>query len=104
MNPEELYQRIKSTLVALYGERLKGVVLYGSMARGNATADSDVDFMVLLKGPVRYGVELDRLLEALYPIEKESGMALSPVPVDAEDFRAGRFALFRHAAREGIAL
>jgi len=29
-----------------YGERLKGVVLYGSLARGNADAESDVRDLV----------------------------------------------------------
>lgn len=33
---------------ALYGERLEGVVLVGSRARGTATAASDWDFLVFL--------------------------------------------------------
>ena len=54
-NPRQktmLLARIKSCLQAVYGDRLRGVVLYGSEARGEATPDSDVDILVLLTGPV----------------------------------------------------
>jgi predicted nucleotidyltransferase len=42
----------------LFGERLLGVVAYGSWARGEAGADSDVDLLVVLDG----GVSLTRAL------------------------------------------
>ena len=35
----------------LYGKRLEAVILYGSCARGDFEADSDIDVMVLLKIP-----------------------------------------------------
>ena len=38
----------KKGLQKLYGPRLKGLVLYGSYARGEATADSDIDVAVIL--------------------------------------------------------
>lgn len=44
----DLLCRIKTKLQATYGSRLKGVMLYGSEARGEATEDSDIDLLVLL--------------------------------------------------------
>lgn len=38
----------KKGLQKLYGPRLKGLVLYGSYARGEATPDSDIDVAVIL--------------------------------------------------------
>jgi len=55
LDTSTLLARIKSRLHAVYGDRLRGVVLYGSEARGEATPDSDVDILVLLTGPVALG-------------------------------------------------
>jgi predicted nucleotidyltransferase len=50
-------------LEALYGDRLVRVVLYGSQARGEARSDSDVDVIVVLKGPVNVPAEIKRLVQ-----------------------------------------
>lgn len=46
--------RILSELAGLlrqvYGEKLRAVILYGSVARGTQTEDSDIDIMVLVDG------------------------------------------------------
>jgi len=50
-----------------FGERLRAVLLFGSVARGQARGDSDVDLMVVADGmPTRYG---DRVREALDMLE-----------------------------------
>jgi predicted nucleotidyltransferase len=41
---------LKKGLQKLYGPRLKGLVLYGSYARGEASLDSDIDVAVVLDG------------------------------------------------------
>jgi uncharacterized protein len=43
-----LLARIKSGLVELYGNRLRGVYLDGSYARGEQHLDSDVDVLIVL--------------------------------------------------------
>ena len=55
---KEKIQAIRDTLNELYGARLKGVVLFGSRARGDVDDDSDLDLLVLLEGPVDFGTEL----------------------------------------------
>lgn len=49
---DPILQKCRALLQGLYGVRLHGVVLYGSCARGTAETDSDIDLMVLSKGPV----------------------------------------------------
>ncbi|MBV9993231.1 MAG: nucleotidyltransferase domain-containing protein [Alphaproteobacteria bacterium] len=49
---DPILARIKSELEALYGARLKRVLLYGSRARGDHHEDSDYDILVVLEGPL----------------------------------------------------
>ncbi len=46
MDRGELLARIKSALCEAFGDRLKGVILFGSEARGDARPDSDIDVLV----------------------------------------------------------
>lgn len=41
---------MEELLKSVYGNRLKAVILYGSVARGTQTEDSDIDIMVLVDG------------------------------------------------------
>ena len=104
LDKSTLLARIKSRLQAVYGDRLRGVVLYGSEARGEATPDSDVDILVLLTGPVALGRELRTIIEALYPLQLEMDRVLEAFPVDEADYLHGEHAWYRHAQKEGIQL
>ncbi len=49
--PELLEKAIRSYLDILkkcFGDKLSGVLIFGSVAKGKATKDSDIDFLVLL--------------------------------------------------------
>jgi predicted nucleotidyltransferase len=42
--------RFRAALDGRFGKRLRELVLYGSYARGEATEDSDVDVLVVVRG------------------------------------------------------
>ena len=46
----KILQEMAELLQGVYGDLLKAVILYGSVARGTQTEDSDVDIMVLIDG------------------------------------------------------
>ena len=101
---DALLARIKALLQDGFGQRLKGVVLYGSEARGQATPDSDIDLLVLLAGPVDESPDSWRCIHALYPLVLELERPIHAEPVDIQDYEAGEFSLYRNAKREGIAV
>lgn len=104
MNAGRLRQRIGEALQRAYGERLRGAILYGSEARGEATEESDVDVLVLLRGPVELGRDIRASIDALYPLVLELERPIHAQPVDVEAYEAGAFSLFRRAKTEGIRL
>ena len=45
---KEILDQLSISLKSIYGAKLKSVILYGSVARGTATTESDIDIMVLV--------------------------------------------------------
>ncbi len=102
MQRDELLARIKSALEDAFGERLQGVILYGSEARGEAEPDSDIDLLVLLCPMVSFGKDLKTCIHALYPLVLELERPIDSMPVDAAVYESQEFSLYRNAKREGI--
>jgi len=98
----EVVKKCKTALESHYGYQLKGLVLYGSVARHQADSMSDIDLLVLLNKPVDYFSELRRIIGVLYPIQLESEQLISAKPVSLHEFERGSIQLYRNAKREGI--
>ncbi|MDD5307075.1 MAG: nucleotidyltransferase domain-containing protein [Deltaproteobacteria bacterium] len=106
MVEREMLRDVRKRIEALYGERLIGVILYGSEARGEAGADSDIDFLVLLKGPVDRWQETKRINRALYPVELSLApyRAINALPLDSTEYEAEKAPLYSAAKHEGLRL
>jgi len=101
---EQAIQECKRILQAHYGARLKGVVLYGSVARGDADAESDIDLLVLLDPPFAFFEELRRIVSLVFSLQQESPRFISALPILAGEYDAGKVDLYRIAKREGVAI
>jgi uncharacterized protein len=100
----ELLIELKERLAAIYGDRLDAVVLFGSEARGDARAESDIDLLVVLCGPIDdYGVELERSLAAVYPVALRVGRRVSVKLLDRREYDQGDSPLVREIRRTGVA-
>ena len=98
----EIVQRCKTALESHYGSEFKGLILYGSVARDQASPSSDIDLLVLLSRSFDYFDELRQIIELLYPIQLESDRLISAKPAALEEFEHGRIQLYRNAKREGV--
>jgi predicted nucleotidyltransferase len=97
-------KRCRTALESHYGSQFEGLVLYGSVARGQAGPASDIDLLVLLSQPFDYLRELRRIVELLYPIQLDSDQLISAKPAPLDEFEGGSLQLYRNAKREGILL
>jgi predicted nucleotidyltransferase len=54
-------------------------ILYGSEARGDARADSDIDLLILLDGEKLNLAQEEVVTLPLYELELKTGIAISPI-------------------------
>jgi predicted nucleotidyltransferase len=76
MGAGELLKQVKQAVLEL--EPGAEIILYGSRSRGDATAESDWDFLVLVDDVVD-DQRTDKIRHRLYEIEWETGEVLSVI-------------------------
>jgi UTP:GlnB (protein PII) uridylyltransferase len=100
-----LSQEVKQALTALYGDRLDRVILYGSYARGDFHAESDVDYLVVLKdNNFRQSQETDRFWDLTWDTWLRYGVWLSIRAVFVEKYQQSDLFFYRNVRHEGIFL
>ena len=100
----QILAEIREQLLLVYGDRLEDVILYGSAAVGQMTEDSDIDIIILLKGPVQFLHDLETALRALLPLSQKYDHPISPKPINARQYKTMDVPLFSRARREGLRL
>ena len=97
---EEMLQRV-------YGNKLKAVILYGSVARGTATEESDIDIMVLIDGTAQ---ELrafeDQLSDVSTDISIKYFKVFSIIDISYQEYMQWMNTLpfYKNVSQEGVVL
>ncbi len=89
----------------VYGDIIDKIVLYGSYARGDETAESDMDIALILKDGETNDMH-DALTEIVVDYELECGIVLSVVTIEDTNYREWRRVLpyYKNLDKEGILL
>ena len=102
--------KIAATLVSIMisweEKTITDIILFGSVARGEATAESDIDLLVLIEDTEGWRIR-QRLYDLIYPIIPALGIDVSLIVIDKKSFiqmieKGDPFAL--SITKEGIQL
>ena len=94
--------RIRQFLEAKYGSGIKAVILYGSYARGTATEDSDVDFLVVVDDGLRPDEVRHSLSDLLLDILLEEGELVSVVVIPESFHKSYNSPFLLNIRQEGV--
>ncbi|HIR93385.1 MAG TPA: nucleotidyltransferase domain-containing protein [Candidatus Egerieimonas intestinavium] len=101
----KILQEIAELLRQVYGNRLKSVILYGSVARGTSAEDSDVDIMILVDGTDK---ELREYAEKLSDVSTDVSlkylMVFSIIDVKYQEYLDWRTVspFYKNVDKEGV--
>lgn len=94
--------RFVGELKGVYGRRLDAVVLYGSRARGDTAAESDIDTLVVVDPGGDFWAEFGRISTIANRLSLEHDVVISAIPVDLQEFRQAGTPLLLNVRREGV--
>ena len=99
-----LFDQFVDKIKSIYGDNLNSVILYGSVARGTAGDDSDVDIALLV---VSDNQEMyDEYLDVVIEFELKYDIVISTVLIEISQFNkwSDTLPFYRNIVREGIEL
>lgn len=106
INPDvlQVLEEVKSILKKIYGDSLVDVILYGSYARGEERATSDIDIAVLLRGKIRPYEELTIIIDATYEVELDNDLVFNFHPISEKAYSSSTFSFYESIKNEGISI
>jgi len=92
----------RARLEEIYGDRLMRLVLFGSRARGDAEPDSDIDVMIVLRGPLDDWAETQRTSKVTSEVSMKFETVISRIfaTPDEADENPGSF--YCNVRSEGV--
>lgn len=102
---QSILQAVARAYREVYGQDVVNIILYGSYARGDNQADSDVDIVAIVHGD-RQDLQnrLRQVWDVSSDLELEYGVIVSPTVIPYEEFERYKADLpyYRNIASEGV--
>lgn len=105
LDDKEMFDDIVRAILYVIGDDAVRIILYGSVARGDNTSESDVDIAMVIRG------ELDRITDkkltrAVTELDLKYDTVLSVIDVEEKHFRRykNKLPFYMNIEREGITL
>ena len=104
MKNRDIIEAFKNNLKQLYGDNLHSVILYGSLARGDETEESDIDLIVVLKEIRNFWDEVRRIDELELSLEEKNsfGILISAIPLSLKSMEETVTPLLLNIRKEGV--
>jgi len=99
-----ILEEVKKSLVKIYGNKLKEIILHGSYARGDFTEGSDIDIIILLEDMKEPIAEHENYFDSIWELDLKYDTLISVIPIKEEDYRTRRLPVILNAKREGISI
>lgn len=92
-------------LLGIYGNLIDSIILYGSVARGTQTDESDVDIAVIMRHGATAEMH-DRMLDMVVDLELACDKVLSVIRIDRDRFKEWETTLpfYQSIRKEGVVL
>jgi predicted nucleotidyltransferase len=102
---QDVLQELVVGILAVMQEQLVSIVLYGSVARGTNTEDSDVDVALLMKGELDCDTE-DKLSDFIVDMNLKYDKVFSVIDIDIDKFSKWEKVIpfYQNMNKEGIVL
>lgn len=103
-NLQEVFEKMIPGFQTIFGNVLERIILYGSVARGTQTVESDVDIAVIVR---KYTEDMhDKMIDLTVDLELEYNKVLSVLLIDYDNFREWEDVLpfYKNMKKDGIML
>lgn len=104
---QKLLERYVMEIQKIYGIHLKKIIMYGSYARGDFGADSDMDIMILLDMSDLELKQYSRQLSYMtYDFNLDNDIDIKPIAKSEEHFKKWieNYPFYANVQREGVVL
>ncbi len=99
---DRIVRAYRDGLAAALGDDLDQVILFGSQAREDARAESDIDVLCVMRGPVDYGGLIGRTSELTAALSLERDVVLSRAFVTKTEYETRQLPFLMNVRREGV--
>ena len=103
-NLKQILNEYRQRLSEILGGDLDSVLLYGSQARGEAIAGSDVDVLCIMKKSFDYGDLISRTSLATAEISLKHDVVISRVFVTRDDYASQDSPFLMNVRKEQVAV
>ena len=105
MEDKRILQQLVPEVVDIYGELLVSIILYGSVARGTQTHESDIDIAIMLKREETSDMK-ERMTDIIVDLELEHNKVLSVLRIDYAKFKLWEDTMpfYKNMKKDGVVL